>query len=146
MLGSSSVVSRSSSRSRSHGSLARSQNRARYGKAPHWCGCDMRPVLRWSGTEANPDRPFLGCPNYNTAGKKWCGFFVWADVEEEECMPGKNEEQYGSEFMKKNLTCRISNVEDEIRKLKRWIAVLTILVIGLIFVIVVGKKIGKNPC
>ncbi|MED6199946.1 hypothetical protein PIB30_080588, partial [Stylosanthes scabra] len=49
MLGSSSHVSGSSSRSRSHGSLARTSNRARSGKIPHWCGCGMRPVLRWSG-------------------------------------------------------------------------------------------------
>ncbi|MED6126433.1 hypothetical protein PIB30_078377 [Stylosanthes scabra] len=83
MLGSNSVVSGSCSRSRSHGSLARSPNRARYGKVPYWCGCGMCPVLRWSGTEANPDRLFFGCPNYNTAGKRWCGLFVWADVEEE---------------------------------------------------------------
>ncbi|MED6110942.1 hypothetical protein PIB30_047696 [Stylosanthes scabra] len=131
ILGSNSVVSGNSSRSRSHGSLARSPNQARSGKVRHWCGCGMRPVLRWSGTEANPDRPFFGCPNYNIAGKRWCGLFVWADVEEEECMPGKNEEQYGSEFLKKNLSCRISNIEDLIRKLKRWIGVLTLLVLCL---------------
>ncbi|QHO57315.1 Zinc finger GRF-type protein [Arachis hypogaea] len=38
-----------------------------------------RPVLRWSGTDSNPERPFLGCPNYNTMGKKWCGLFLWVD-------------------------------------------------------------------
>ncbi|MED6174956.1 hypothetical protein PIB30_073915 [Stylosanthes scabra] len=65
MLGSSSHVSGSSSSSRSHESLAKTPNRARSGKVSQWCGCGMRPVLRWSGTESNPERPFFGCPNYN---------------------------------------------------------------------------------
>ncbi|MED6149000.1 hypothetical protein PIB30_058266 [Stylosanthes scabra] len=65
MLGSSSHVYGSLSRSHSHGSLVRTPNRARSGKVPYWCGCGMRPVLRWSGTEANTERPFFGCPNYN---------------------------------------------------------------------------------
>ncbi|MED6181250.1 hypothetical protein PIB30_017640 [Stylosanthes scabra] len=65
MLGNSSVTSGSHSRSRPHGSFANSQDRARSRKVPHWCGCGKRPVLRWSGTEANPERPLFGCPNYN---------------------------------------------------------------------------------
>ncbi|QHN79047.1 F-box protein [Arachis hypogaea] len=58
-------------------------HRDRGGKVPHWCGCGLRPILRWSGTDSNSERPFYGCSNYNTTGKKWCGFFKWADVEEE---------------------------------------------------------------
>ncbi|MED6143462.1 hypothetical protein PIB30_006414 [Stylosanthes scabra] len=40
-----SVASGSHSRSRPHGSFANSQDRARSGKVPHWCGCGKRPVL-----------------------------------------------------------------------------------------------------
>ncbi|MED6201465.1 hypothetical protein PIB30_095347, partial [Stylosanthes scabra] len=43
----------------------------------------MRPILRWSGMKLNPERPFYGCPNYNTTGKRWCRLFVWADGDEE---------------------------------------------------------------
>ncbi|RYR47021.1 hypothetical protein Ahy_A07g032923 [Arachis hypogaea] len=38
------------------------------------CGCGTRPVLRWSGTDSNPERPFFGCPNYNVV---W--LFLWVD-------------------------------------------------------------------
>ncbi|RYR49839.1 hypothetical protein Ahy_A07g036351 isoform A [Arachis hypogaea] len=33
--------------------------------------CGLRPVLRWSTTDSNPGRPFVG--------KKWCGLFLWID-------------------------------------------------------------------
>ncbi|MED6160331.1 hypothetical protein PIB30_050522 [Stylosanthes scabra] len=79
-----SQASGSSSRSRSHRSWARSPCRVKGGKIPQWCGCGMRPVLRWSGTDLNSDRPFYGCPNYNTSGKQWCGLFVWTDGKEDQ--------------------------------------------------------------
>ncbi|QHN97927.1 Zinc finger GRF-type protein [Arachis hypogaea] len=47
----------------------------------------VETVLRWSGTDSNPGRPFLGCPNYNTVGKKWCGLFMWVDKVLEDAMP-----------------------------------------------------------
>ncbi|MED6181238.1 hypothetical protein PIB30_017629 [Stylosanthes scabra] len=52
-------------RSRSQSSWVRTPSRGRGGKVPQWCGCGLHPVLRWLGTELNPDRPFYGCPNYN---------------------------------------------------------------------------------
>ncbi|RYQ95176.1 hypothetical protein Ahy_B08g090237 [Arachis hypogaea] len=78
-------------------------------RLPDRSGCGNRPVLKWSGTEANPGRPFYGCPNYNVSdfylciqlaslliqfvtfllhghemwlqsvGKRWCGLFMWAN-------------------------------------------------------------------
>ncbi|MED6202531.1 hypothetical protein PIB30_106566, partial [Stylosanthes scabra] len=68
MQGNNSQGSRCSSRSRSHSSWVRTSSRGRVSKVPQWCGCGLRPVLRWSGTEQNPDRPFYGCPNYNVSG------------------------------------------------------------------------------
>ncbi|MED6116549.1 hypothetical protein PIB30_101300 [Stylosanthes scabra] len=114
MLGSNNSCNR-----RSNGSFARSPNRSRPRKVPHWCGCGMRPILRWSGMDANPERPFFGCPNYNTAGNRWCGLFVWADCEEENGMIGKFDNQNGTDLWKRNLGWRIDNVEDEIGKLKK---------------------------
>ncbi|MED6188082.1 hypothetical protein PIB30_082607, partial [Stylosanthes scabra] len=55
----------SSSQSRTQSAWARTSSRGGGSKVPQWCGCGLRPVLRWSGTELNPDRPFYGCPNYN---------------------------------------------------------------------------------
>ncbi|RYR11855.1 hypothetical protein Ahy_B04g069370 [Arachis hypogaea] len=69
-------------------------HRDRSGKVPHWCGCGLRPILRWSGTDSNPERSFYGCSNYNTTGKRWCDFFKWADVEEEEVILVKTIEKY----------------------------------------------------
>ncbi|MED6179886.1 hypothetical protein PIB30_004941 [Stylosanthes scabra] len=77
-----------SSRSRSQSSWARTPSRERASKVPQWCGSRLWSVLKWSGTELNPDRPFYGCPKYNTSGQRWCGFFVWADGEKDEGTEG----------------------------------------------------------
>ncbi|MED6121899.1 hypothetical protein PIB30_034530 [Stylosanthes scabra] len=78
------------SRSRSQSSWARTSSRGRRSKVPQWCGYGLRPVLKWSGTELNPNKPFYGCRKYNTCGQTWCGFFVWADDgEEDEGIAGK---------------------------------------------------------
>ncbi|QHO24464.1 Zinc finger GRF-type protein [Arachis hypogaea] len=114
MIGSSSQGSGSSSRSRSHGMRARPTNRIRAGKLPQWCGCGMHPVLRWSGTNANPERPFLGCPNYNTTGKRWCGLFVWAD-EEEETIVGRVDSARDVDHWKMNLSWTIRDLEADVR-------------------------------
>ncbi|QHO31827.1 Zinc finger GRF-type protein [Arachis hypogaea] len=66
MLGSNSQGSGSSSRARSHGGWVKNAHRDR-------------------------ERPFYGCRNYNITGKRWCGFFKWADVEEEEAIVGRND-------------------------------------------------------
>ncbi|QHO00306.1 Zinc finger GRF-type protein [Arachis hypogaea] len=69
----------SSNNPRSFGSIMRRMNRNREARLPEWCACESRPVMRWSGTDSNPGRPFLGFPNYNTVGKKWCRLFLWVD-------------------------------------------------------------------
>ncbi|QHO00882.1 Zinc finger GRF-type protein [Arachis hypogaea] len=95
MLGSSSQDSGSSSRACLHSGWVKNAHRDRGGKIPHWCGCGLRPILRWSETDSNPKRPFYGYSNYNTTGKRWCDFFKWADVEEEEVIVGRNESSSG---------------------------------------------------
>ncbi|RYR61074.1 hypothetical protein Ahy_A04g018182 [Arachis hypogaea] len=49
-------------------SNTRSSSQSRASGVPQWCGCGCYPVLRWSTTEANPNKPFFGCPNYNING------------------------------------------------------------------------------
>ncbi|RYR62533.1 hypothetical protein Ahy_A04g020191 isoform A [Arachis hypogaea] len=121
MLGSSSQGSGSSSRARSHGGWVKNAHRDRGdrgdrgGKVPHWCGCGLRPILRWSGTDSNPERPFFGCSNYNTTGKRWCGFFKWVDIEEEEPIVGRNESSVSEDHWKISLGWKISAVEAEIK-------------------------------
>ncbi|RYR37541.1 hypothetical protein Ahy_A09g042417 [Arachis hypogaea] len=65
-------------------SNTRSSSGSKASGVPQWYGCGCRPTLRWSTTEANPNKPFFGCPNYNINGKRWCGLFVWADIGEED--------------------------------------------------------------
>ncbi|QHO52903.1 Zinc finger GRF-type protein [Arachis hypogaea] len=69
----------SSNNPRSFGSIMRRMNRNRESRLPEWCDCGSRPMLWWSGMDSNQGRPFLGCPNYNTVGNKWCGLFLWVD-------------------------------------------------------------------
>ncbi|RYR47810.1 hypothetical protein Ahy_A07g033774 [Arachis hypogaea] len=68
----------SSNNPRSFGSIMRRMNKNRNSRLPEWCGCGSRPVLRWSATDSNPERPFVGCPNYNIS-KRWCELFLWVD-------------------------------------------------------------------
>ncbi|QHO01512.1 Zinc finger GRF-type protein [Arachis hypogaea] len=55
MLRSSNQSSGSSGRSHSHGGWMKNTHGDRGGKVPHWCGCGLRPILRWSGTDSNPE-------------------------------------------------------------------------------------------
>ncbi|RYQ87732.1 hypothetical protein Ahy_B09g095268 [Arachis hypogaea] len=43
------------------------RSRTRPSRVPERCGCGCRPVLRWSKTNTNPDKPFFCCPNYNSS-------------------------------------------------------------------------------
>ncbi|MED6214680.1 hypothetical protein PIB30_105630, partial [Stylosanthes scabra] len=95
-------------------STTRTPTRSRATRVPEWCGCGCRPVLRWSGTESNPNKPFFGCPNYNTSGKRWCGLFVWADVGGEE-MFGEEASTMESDQEKLNLAWRMGKLEAELR-------------------------------
>ncbi|RYR24246.1 hypothetical protein Ahy_B02g057738 [Arachis hypogaea] len=63
MIGSSSKSVGSFNNQRSNGGWRTTRSREEL--FPEWCGCGRRPVLRWSRTDANPGRPFFGCPNYN---------------------------------------------------------------------------------
>ncbi|QHO45095.1 Zinc finger GRF-type protein [Arachis hypogaea] len=141
MMRSTSQGSGSCNRSHSHGSLERNPNRARSGKVPHWCGCGMRPVLRWSGTEANPERPFFGCPNYNSSGNRWCELFVWANGVEEEDMIGRHETENSIEYWKMNVGWKISAIEAEIRNLKIWNSTLSFFLV-LFVVVAIGYALG----
>ncbi|RYR40154.1 hypothetical protein Ahy_A09g045838 [Arachis hypogaea] len=88
----------SSNNPRSFESIMRRMKRNREARLPEWCACGSRPVLRWSGTDFNPGRPFLGCPNYNvsiiTVGNKWCGLFLWVDKVLEDVMPCDDRTRY----------------------------------------------------
>ncbi|RYR35113.1 hypothetical protein Ahy_A10g050258 [Arachis hypogaea] len=79
IIGGGSTAVGSSVRFPSSWNRTRIQMKSRRSGPPEWCTCGCRPVLRWSSTYSNPNKPFYGCPNYNTSGKKLCGIFVWAD-------------------------------------------------------------------
>ncbi|MED6215871.1 hypothetical protein PIB30_002560 [Stylosanthes scabra] len=133
MHGNNSQGSGCSSRPRSQASWARASSCGRASKVPQWCGCGLRLVLKWSGTELNPDRPFYGRPKYNTSRQRWCGFFVWADDEEDEDTEGRAHCETKVDPLKINLGCRVSKLEDELRVLKCWVLGLSFVVMVVLF-------------
>ncbi|MED6204508.1 hypothetical protein PIB30_009513 [Stylosanthes scabra] len=121
----------SRSRSRTQSAWARTSSRGGGSKVPQWCGCGLRPVLRWSGTELNPDRPFYGCPNYNVDGK------------EDEAIARRTQCETKVDPLKINLGWRVSKLEDEIRVLRGWILGLSIVMMVVLFGIV-GNCLGLS--
>ncbi|RYR79405.1 hypothetical protein Ahy_A01g004219 [Arachis hypogaea] len=106
---------------RSFESIMRRMNRNREARLPEWCACGSRPVLRWSGTDSNPGRPFLGCLNYNTVGKKWRGLFLWVDkVLEEDVIACDDRTRHSvdDEDWKMKIAWKFGKLEAEIRVLK----------------------------
>ena len=67
MMGGGSTRVGSSISSPCSGHRTRTQSRSRRSGVPEWCGCGCQRVLRWSGTDSNPNKPFFGCPNYNVS-------------------------------------------------------------------------------
>nr|XP_025608107.1 uncharacterized protein LOC112701580 [Arachis hypogaea] len=100
----------------------RTWSRTRSSRVPERCGCGCWPVIRWSGTTTNPDKPFFGCPNYN--------IFFWADnVEEEEEHEGRvYATTVDNEQVRFNLAWRIGKLEAEVRTQKSIIQFLGIVV------------------
>ncbi|RYR02936.1 hypothetical protein Ahy_B06g081764 [Arachis hypogaea] len=114
MMGGRSTTARSSVRSPSSDNWVRSQSWNKSVKVSEWCGCSSRPVLRWSETESNSNKPFFGCPYYNTRGKTWCGMFVWANIEQDEGVGITDSDRVNGE-MKMNLAWRVGSLEDDVR-------------------------------
>ncbi|MED6135530.1 hypothetical protein PIB30_047343 [Stylosanthes scabra] len=132
-----SQASGNSSRSRSQSSWAKSPRRSRGGKVPQWCHCGMRLVLRWYGTDLNPDRPFYGCPKYNTSGNQWCGVFEWANCEDDENMVVRAQSETNP--MKMSLGFRVSKLEAEVRGLK-----IRVFVMGILMMLVLVGIVGHG--
>ncbi|RYR10459.1 hypothetical protein Ahy_B04g072119 [Arachis hypogaea] len=117
------------------GHRTRTQSRSRRSGVPEWCGCGCRPVLRWSGTDSNPNKPFFGCPNYNTSGKRWCGLFVWADTGQDE--PVEKPESYGDNHeVKMNFDWRLGRLEEDVRN-QKLVNQLLVLVVSVLIVLIV---------
>ncbi|XP_015938511.1 uncharacterized protein LOC107464119 [Arachis duranensis] len=117
------------------GHRTRTQSRSRRSGVPEWCGCGCRPVLRWSGTDSNPNKPFFGCPNYNTSGKRWCGLFVWPDTEQDE--PVEKPESYGDNHeVKMNFDWRLGRLEKDVRN-QKLVNQLLVLVVSVSVVLIV---------
>ncbi|RYQ86403.1 hypothetical protein Ahy_B10g106074 [Arachis hypogaea] len=119
-------------------SNTRSSSRSRASGVPQWCGCGCRPILRWSTTEANPNKSFFGCPNYNINGKRWCGLFVWADIGEED-LRGKVISTVDGDQVRVDLTWRIGKIEAEVRTQKMYILVLALFIVFVVGFMLVVK-------
>ncbi|RYQ92467.1 hypothetical protein Ahy_B09g098701 [Arachis hypogaea] len=119
-------------------SNTRSSSRNRVSGVPQWCGCGCRPVLRWSTTEANPNKPFFGCLNYNINGKRWCGLFVWADIREED-LRGRVMSSVDGDQVRVDLAWRIGKIEAEVRTQKMYILVLALFIVFVVSFMLVVK-------
>ncbi|QHO00991.1 Zinc finger GRF-type protein [Arachis hypogaea] len=111
----------SSNNPRSFGSIMRRMNRNKDSRLPEWCECGLRPVLRWSTTDSNLGIPFVGCLNYNTAGKKWCGLFLWIDkILKEDVMTcdGRASPSIDNKEWKMKFAWKLGRLESEVRVLK----------------------------
>ncbi|RYR26855.1 hypothetical protein Ahy_B02g061165 [Arachis hypogaea] len=139
--GTGSHVAGSSNRSSSTKNWRGSTTRSRQGRVPDWCGCGCRPVLRWSRTEMHPNKPFFGCPNYNTSEKTWCGLFIWADcVQEELHERAISRDDDGDRKM--NFAWRMGKMEADIRNIK---FITQVLGFGFLVVVVfVGMALLKG--
>ncbi|RYQ89368.1 hypothetical protein Ahy_B09g096054 isoform A [Arachis hypogaea] len=132
-MGSGSTRAGSSISSPCSGHRMRTQSRSRRSGVPEWCGCGCRPVLRWYGTDSNPNKPFFCCPNYNSE-KRWYGLFVWADTGQDE--PVEKPESYGDNHeVKMNFDWRLGRLED-VRN-QKLVNQLLVLVVSILIVLIV---------
>ncbi|RYR04807.1 hypothetical protein Ahy_B06g084583 [Arachis hypogaea] len=107
----------SSNNRRSFGSIMRRMTRNRDSRLPELCGCGSRP----SRTDSNPERPFIGCPNYNTVGKRWCRLFMWVDkILDEEVITcdGRTSSSIDNEKWKMKIAWKLRRLESEVRILR----------------------------
>ncbi|RYQ85824.1 hypothetical protein Ahy_B10g105442 [Arachis hypogaea] len=112
-------------------STTRRPSQSRGTRVPERCGCGKRPVLRWSGTETHPNKPFFECPNYN------------ADIVEDDKGNLEDTTAYNNEEVSVSLALRIDNLEAELRTQKYIIQMLGLLFFFslLVIVLVVMVKI-----
>ncbi|RYQ93567.1 hypothetical protein Ahy_B09g099837 [Arachis hypogaea] len=111
----------SSNNPRSFGSTMKRMNRNKDSRLPEWYGCGSRSVLRWSATDSNPKRPFVGCPNYNISGKRWCRLFLWVDkILEEDVITcdGRTSPSIDNKEWKMKIVWKLERLEYEVRVLK----------------------------
>ncbi|RYR36969.1 hypothetical protein Ahy_A09g041905 [Arachis hypogaea] len=126
MMGGGSTAGGSSVRSPSSWNQTRTQTKSRRSASPEWCGCGCRPVLRWSGTDLNPNKPFYGCPNYNVDS-----------VNEEQV---EKSESCGDE-VKINFDWRLRRLEEDVQmqKVITQLLVLAVCVLTVLLVILCCK-------
>ncbi|RYR28538.1 hypothetical protein Ahy_B01g052683 [Arachis hypogaea] len=118
-------------------STTRRPSQSKGTQVPEWCGCGKRPMLRWSRTEIHPNKSFFGCPNYNSSGRRWCGFFRWTDIVEDDKGNLEDTVAYNNEEVSVGLALRIGNLEAELRTQKYMIQMLGLLFFSLLVVVLV---------
>ncbi|RYQ96576.1 hypothetical protein Ahy_B08g092375 [Arachis hypogaea] len=90
---------------------------------PKWCSCGYWPILRWSGTDSNPNKPFYDSPNYN------------ADSENDEHVD-KSESSGDDYQVKVNFDWRLWRLEEDVR-MQKVITQLLVLVVSVLIVLIV---------
>ncbi|RYR60971.1 hypothetical protein Ahy_A04g018063 [Arachis hypogaea] len=92
-------------------STTRTPSHSRASRVPERCGCGKRPVLRWSGTDTHPDKPFFG------------------HVVEDDNDNFEEAVAYNNEEMNVSPALRIGNLEAELRSQKYVIQMLGLLLL-----------------
>ncbi|RYR50474.1 hypothetical protein Ahy_A07g037082 [Arachis hypogaea] len=124
----------SSNNPRSFGSIMRRMNRNRDSHLPEWCRCG---------------RPFVGCPNYNTVGKKWCGLFMWIDkILEKDVITcdGRASPSIDNEEWKMKFAWKLGRLESEVKVLNVGgvlVFVFMLLVTVAILVLKLDRQFGQ---
>ncbi|RYR11251.1 hypothetical protein Ahy_B05g079717 [Arachis hypogaea] len=109
------------------------------------CGCGCRPIFRWSTTEANPNKPFFGCPNYNISEKRGCGLFVWTNIGEED-ISGRVTATEDVDELRVNLAWRIGKLEAEVRTHKLYMLLLALFIMFVaVFMLVFKGSMVISP-
>ncbi|RYQ88094.1 hypothetical protein Ahy_B09g095501 isoform B [Arachis hypogaea] len=122
-------ASRRSNRSSATRNWRGNSVRSRHSAIPEWCGCGCRSVLRWSGTESHPNKPFFGCPNYNADS-----------VQDEVPLKSDEEDEHGG--MKMNIAWKVEKLEADVRNVKLMVQVLGLGVFVLfVFVLMLLLKV-----
>ncbi|RYR28212.1 hypothetical protein Ahy_B01g052330 [Arachis hypogaea] len=125
-MGGGSTAGGSSVRSPSSWNRSRTQTKSKRSALPEWCGCGCRPVLRWSSTDSNPNKPFYGCHNNNVDS-----------VNEEQV---EKSESCGDE-VKINVDWRLRRLEEDVQmqKVMTQLLVLAVCVLTVLLVILYCK-------
>ncbi|RYR32190.1 hypothetical protein Ahy_A10g046791 [Arachis hypogaea] len=123
MMGGDNTAGGSSIRSPSSWNQTRTPSKSIRSRLLEWCGYGCWPVLRWSGINSNPNKPFYDCPNYNI------------DTGNDEQID-KSESSDDDHQVKMNFDWRLRRLEEDVQ-MQKMVTQLLVLVMSVLIVLMV---------